>query len=96
MSKEEFKDKLMYGDEEWEHLPYNFQDGQPCEYGCIMKKRLKPPYDYHLVGDCRNPSAVRCRMNVEESDKRERKRIREVCRARANEKEKARRKAKEQ
>ena len=70
MSKEEFTDKLKYGDEEWDYLAHNGQDGQPCTYGCIMKQRRKPPYDYHLVGDCRVPWSDDCCMNRQAAEKK--------------------------
>lgn len=69
MSKDVFKDKLTYGDSEWIDQPYNGSPGQPCTYGCIMKRRVKPPHDYHLVGDCRVPWADDCCMNKQKSSK---------------------------
>lgn len=67
MSKEEFTDKLKYGDEEWHYFPGN--GDEPCPFGCIMKQRIKPPHDYSLVGDCRIPWSPDCCLNRQDKQK---------------------------
>jgi len=69
MTKEVFKEKLQYGDEEWIDQPYNGSPGQPCLYGCILKQRVKPPHDYRPVGDCRVPWAEDCCLNRQDKQK---------------------------
>jgi len=68
MSKEEFTDKLKYGDEEWEYFAAN--GTAPCPHGCIIKRRLKPPFEYSLTGDCRVPWADDCCMNRQDAEKK--------------------------
>jgi len=63
--EEKFERKLKYGEDTWEQQPYNGQEGEPCPYGCIMRKRVAPPLWYTLDGDCRAPSAKDCCMNVQ-------------------------------
>jgi hypothetical protein len=71
MSKEIFKENLQYGPDEWEHMPYNGQAGQPCPNGCIMRRRTRPPFDYTLDGDCRVPWDENCCMNIQDKKKDE-------------------------
>ena len=71
--KEEFERKLKYGVQEWEQMPYNFQDGQPCPMGCIISRRIAAPHDYRLDGDCRAPSNEHCCMNIQDKDREIRK-----------------------
>ncbi len=63
--KEKFERKLVHGDDAWEPQPYNFQEGQPCPYGCIINKRVAPPLYYSLSGDCRAPYSDECCMNIQ-------------------------------
>jgi len=63
--KEKFERKLKYGKDEWEQMPYNYQEGQACPYGCLISKRVAPPTFYKLDGDCRCPSAKDCCMNLQ-------------------------------
>lgn len=71
MSKDVFKDKLKYGEEEWVDQPYNGAPGEPCPYGCILRQRNGAPFDYRLVGDCRIPWADDCCMNKQDKMKKE-------------------------
>lgn len=64
-AEEKFERKLKYGKDEWVTQPYNYQDGQPCPYGCIVSKRVAPPVYYRLTGDCRCPSSDDCCMNLQ-------------------------------
>ena len=66
MSKEDFKDKLTYGEGEWEYFPAN--GSYPCPFGCIVKQRVKPPHDFSLSGDCRVPYADECCMNKQDKE----------------------------
>jgi len=67
-AEEKFERKLKYGKDEWMPQPHNAQEGQPCIYGCIINKRVAPPLYYSLSGDCRNPSADDCCMNLQFND----------------------------
>jgi hypothetical protein len=63
--EERFERKLKHGDDKWEPMPNNHQEGQACPFGCIMVKRIGGPDYYNLRGDCRAPSADDCCMNVQ-------------------------------
>lgn len=67
--KKEFLTILSEGQPKWKYFPYNFQEGQPCPMGCIIKQRIAEPQDYVLSGDCRAPSSEHCCMNVQDRDR---------------------------
>ena len=73
--EEKFERKLKYGKDEWIPQPSNHQEGQPCPYGCILKKRVAPPLYYALSGDCRVPYAKDCCMNLQFDNEYEETRI---------------------
>lgn len=67
--KEEFKKILKEGQPKWKYFPYNFQEGQPCPMGCIIKQRIAPPHEYSLSGDCRAPYSDECCMNIQDKER---------------------------
>lgn len=66
--EQEFLRKLKHGKEEWEHFPANQE--YPCIFGCIVKRRIAPPHDFSLSGDCRVPYSQDCCMNKQDKNNR--------------------------
>lgn len=60
--------------DEWEYLPCNRQEGQPCPNGCIMRKH-KTTGKVVLDGDCRAPYNEDCYLNRKEKEDVRRKTV---------------------
>jgi hypothetical protein len=51
----------------YENLPCNGQDGQPCEFGCLLV-RNKETNKLFLQGDCRCPWNSKCALNIQDEE----------------------------